>query len=248
MKRTSIFSLKKNVYRVLNLRNLYPHPLQPPCRALKERVTDLLRTVTNSGVIDAPVVLEIPGKPGYYWVCNGNRRIAVAILLGLTRLECKILPKGTDASEAWIQHNTGTKPVSGAEVLTAIGRTSNATERTVLLRTLVKGRVGLANQIQQMAEVLGWATVCRLGRAGDAAPNRVTRFNTIMKFGRQFGKSEVNDPKFQRQIMLWFFTFDTYREVGDASRYFEKSQGPTIFDALLRCIKQNKPFVLDSYL
>lgn len=245
---TPIFSLKKNIYKVINLRNLLPHPLQPPTRALKERVTDLLRTITHSCVIDAPVVLEIPDKPGFYWICNGNRRIAVATLLGLTRLECKLLPKDHDPAKAWIDHNTGTRAISGAEVLTAIGRTTTAAERNIILQSLVRGRVGTANQIQLMAEVLGWSTVRRLGRTEHAAPNRVTRFKQVVELGRHFGVEKVNDKQYQRKILLWFYTFDTYREVGDAMRYFKTKNGAALFEKLLGCISRNKPFVLDNYL
>ena len=250
-KLTKIFVLKKNRYLEIAIDKLEPHPLQPRTRAMKERVTDLLRTILESSMIDAPVVMSIPGRPGYYWVCNGNRRVATAKLLGLTRLECKLLPKGSSGTEEWITHNSGAKNISGIDMLTAIGYTKSAKERAEVLKALARTRHTLANQIQKMAEILGWSTVCRLGRTESAATNRVTRFNDVLKYGRLFGRLEVNDRNFQRKILLWFYTFDAYNEVGIVKRvYFETGnrRSAKMFDAILSCIRENRPFILSDYL
>ena len=238
----------ENKYEYIDLDHTRPHPLQPPFRALRERVNDLLKTIGASRRFDAPVLLEIPGEPGFYWVVNGNRRITVAKLLGQSRLQCCILPAGTNPTEGWLHANAAARQITGVEALTAIAATTSAQERNAALAVLVQSRYGLANQIQKMGEILGWSTVIRLGRTGVHGPNRVTRFNQLVKFGREFGFAKVEDKAFQRKMLLWFYTFDTYREVGDTIRYFERSHGETFFAKVLSCIEKDKTYQLEDVL
>ena len=238
----------ENKYEYIDLDHTRPHPLQPPFRALKERVNDLLKTIWASRRFDAPVLLEIPGEPGFYWVVNGNRRITVAKLLGQSRLQCCILPVGTDPTEAWLYANAAARQITGVEALTAIAATTSAGGRNAALAVLVQSRHGLANQIQKMGEILGWSTAMRLGRTGVHGPNRVTRFNQLVKFGREFGFAKVEDKAFQRKMLLWFYTFDTYREVGDTIRYFERPRGELFFAKVLSCIEKDKTYQLEDVL
>ena len=238
----------ENKYKRIDLDHTRPHPLQPPFRALEERVNDLLKTIWASRRFDAPVLLEIPGEPGFYWVVNGNRRITVAKLLGLSRLQCCILPVGTDPTEAWLYANAAARQITGVEALTAISATTSAGGRNAALAVLVQSRHGLANQIQKMGEILGWSTAMRLGRTGVHGPNRVTRFNQLVKFGREFGVAKVEDKAFQRKMLLWFYTFDTYREVGDTIRYFERPRGEIFFAKVLSCIEKDKTYQLEDVL
>jgi len=238
----------ENKYMHIDLDHTRPHPLQPPFRALKERVNDLLKTIGASRRFDAPVLLEIPGEPGFYWVVNGNRRITVAKLLGQSRLQCCILPAGTNPTEAWLHANAAARQITGVEALTAIAATTSAQERNAALAVLVQSRHGLANQIQKMGEILGWSTAMRLGRTGVHGPNRVTRFKQLVKFGREFGFAKVEDKAFQRKMLLWFYTFDTYREVGDTIRYFERSRGETFFAKVWTCIEKDKTYQLEEVL
>ena len=238
----------ENKYKSIDLDHTRPHPLQPPFRALEERVNDLLKTIWASRRFDAPVLLEIPGEPGFYWVVNGNRRITVAKLLGLSTLQCCILPVGTDPTEAWLYANAAARQITGVEALTAISATTSAGGRNAALAVLVQSRHGLANQIQKMGEILGWSTAMRLGRTGVHGPNRVTRFNQLVKFGREFGVAKVEDKAFQRKMLLWFYTFDTYREVGDTIRYFERPRGEIFFAKVLSCIEKDKTYQLEDVL
>jgi ParB-like chromosome segregation protein Spo0J len=69
-----IFKLKKNLYKTIPLANIHPHPAQPPCRTSDKNMQGLASVIMSTGRIDPPVVMPIPGRPGHYWMCNGNRR------------------------------------------------------------------------------------------------------------------------------------------------------------------------------
>ena len=244
-----LISLVQNVYKNVRLDRLIPHPKQPSERTTKSYCLDLLRIIKETRRFDPLILIEIPNKPGYYYIVNGNRRALVAKWLGYTELQCCILPKGTDPTTVWIEANSGTRAVTGSQVLTSLTVPgTSARERDAMLSVMVKHKSRQVGHIQTMIKILGWSTVKRLGQHG-ASPNRVTRLNQLVKFGRMLGFSKVNHPEEQRKILLWFYEFDMYRAVGDSVQFFDKrGVGRRLLTEIFSCIEKNEPYQLKDHL
>ena len=245
----SVFKLKKNLYKTIPLKNLHPHPSQPSARTSDENIKVLLRTIQATQRIDPPIVIPIPGQPGEHYVCNGNRRVKVAPILGVTELECIVLSPDTDAAEAWAYSNGGSMRINGAQMFTAWGRTPPS-DRRKFLTSLTRFSPVLANQIEHLTTILPEIVAVSLAvnEQENFAPNVVTRLKHIVHWGKKFGVSGIDSPDMQQKIVLWVHETNAYREVGEAIKFFGKPMGAVLFNNLIDCIRNNQQFRVADYV
>jgi hypothetical protein len=241
---------------------LTAHPAQPP-RHSEAQCQDLLGIILETGIIDPIVVVPVgtlaykPEDRNKYYVVNGNRRLTVARLLGVTTMDCIVLdPAATEAGlmRLWSLFNGGARKISGKEIFWSWASIPTMGDRRKYLAHIATWNQTIANQIEKLMAFVGeekaisYALTTTANGDVKFSPNVVVRVSDLLREAESQGRPEYQTPTFIRQMVAWFYRHNMYREVGDTKKLMPTWGGayPQLFDAIMDAVINNKPFSLSA--
>ncbi len=199
---------------------LEPHPDNP--RKDLGDLTELSASIKARGVLQNLTVVPAPGRPGFYRVIIGHRRLAASAEAGLEELPCSIEDMDLPTQIATMlaenmQRNDLTLPdqVGGVQTMMDLGIDAKGiAERTGLSTTTVRKRMKLtginpgllAETVKKGATLMDLAEIANLDDdLRDQMLNEFgsTSFTWKMNQARETQKARKNIPKVREALSQW---------------------------------------------
>lgn len=193
---------------------LTAHPAQPP-RHSEAQCQDLLGIILETGIIDPIVVVPVgtlaykPEDRNKYYVVNGNRRLTVARLLGVTTMDCIVLePAATEADlmRLWSLFNGGARKISGKEIFWSWASIPTMGGRRKYLAHIATWNQTIANQIEKLMAFVGEESAISYALTmttnGDVkfSPNVVVRVSDLLREAESQG---APNTRRRRSFVRW---------------------------------------------
>jgi hypothetical protein len=222
---------------------LKPHPEQPQELRLNQSIQKLMDAILWTGWVAPPCVLPIPGKKGYYYVVNGNRRVEACRRLGITELRVEVLPPEVDTTmmfaPAQSAERWGSKEYLSSWALAAKRGAEYARKYMMSIPS-----TKIANQIEEFVRLVGWNTAIRYGLTGKVSPNVVIRVYVICDELIARDKAKLaRDPKFLKALTCWLLDTKSYKNVGDAYNFWSHDGYEHLFDEVLEAFEKRQKYV-----
>lgn len=113
--------------------DLEPDPFQPRKEFNEARIKELADSIEQHGLLQPLIVRprQGPDSKGKYWIVGGERRFRAALLLGLERLPCRVLPyMNLTAAVAALVENVHREDLSDIDKAEGLRRIKGMTNKT----------------------------------------------------------------------------------------------------------------------
>jgi len=227
-----------NEYVSLRLDECEPSQIQPPKRIEPKEIQNLERVIRVTQQI---MPIEVVRNPRYgvdpnakpYIIANGTRRWRVAGLLGHGVIDAVIVTQ-VSPNIAWLQRNSGSRPVTGMELFYAWAECVTAVERDEALRAMPSADI--RDAIETFVRILGEDLARHYGRQQKFNPAMAKTANRVAHLsGDRAVNAETAIPS--SDVLLWMLTHGTKRLVDDVLRH--ENTNRRIVSQLIACIVRN---------
>lgn len=231
----------QNEYITVRIDDCEPCHVQPPKRIDPKEIRNLEKIVTKTRQI---MPIEVVHNPDYglrrgakpFIIANGTRRWKVAQRLKFPYVDAVVI-HGQTPTIAWLDRNSGARPVTGIELFYAWSSCE-----TPLLRAEALAAMGSANirdQIREFVSILGEDLARTYGRMQKFAPSMA---RTATRFAHLSDNPTVSTQAVTaREALLWMLTHGTKRLVDDILRHENTNQ--TIVQSAVKFIRTDEACV-----
>lgn len=239
----SLVTLHSTKFITVKIANLEPHPEQPQFLRLLQGIQKLVNAILRTRWVSPPCVLPIPGKKGYYYVVNGNRRVEACRRLGITELVVEVFSPEVDTTTVFAPAQSAEKWGSKEYLSSWALSAKRGAEYARKYLTSIPNAV-IANQIEEFVRLVDRKTAIRYGLTGTVSPNVVIRVNVICEELIARGKAKLAmDPKFLKALTCWLLDTKSYKNVGDAHNFWSHEGYETLFDEVLKAFEKRQKYV-----
>lgn len=232
---------------------LVPHPDQPATRASRGRSL-LRRSMLLSRYCQRLLVMPIPGRPGWYYNFDGNRRLGVLTEYGVTLVPVDVLPAGTDPTVIFqaIQSNEKftTKDTLASFALQMSQVTGTAAQKRIVMQRFLNTvpHPRTRQDIADLVDLVGLKTAISYGMRGTVSANIMTRLRTFVAWvGQMPCTVEVTDTAFQVAFVDWMITTHSYKTLGEAekqTRTLPREVKQHLIDEAIQAFAHNTSYVV----
>ena len=230
-------------FTFVNARYLIPHPEQPNHIRLLTGISRLKAALIATGHQGAVTVMPIKGRPGYYWVIDGNRRIEACRQLNVFDIKVEILPANTDIVKifAWL---SGAHEKFGGNATLAAWALAYQNGRGDKFIANIPNQ-NTANQIAMFLEYVGAKTAVKYALASAKVyPNVVTHVNVILdELVARGQERKSKDRAFIKKLTMWMIDTKSNKTVGDAHNFWNVPSHWNIFDEVMKSFEAGRKYV-----
>lgn len=240
---TPLITLNATKFVKVPLTRLQPHPEQPNFLRLMQGISRLMNAIMRTQLVAPPWVVAIPGKPGYYYVVNGNRRVEACRRLGITELVVEVLPSTTNLTSIFAPAQSaekwGSKEYLASWALAALISADRARTNLSSIPNPM-----FASQIEEFIRLVGRPLAIKYGQKGNVSPNVVIRVGLICEELVARGQEKLaNNPTFRKELTCWLLDTKSYKNVGDAHNFWSHEGYYDLFDEVIRAFKARRKYV-----
>lgn len=215
------------VLKLLSFDQIETNKVQPPGRAEKRRLVELLATIRKNGLLQKPLVACVQGS---HIMIDGHRRAAVWNYLGHATIECLVIEADSvvHAQSLFAEINSATAKLTMRDYFY---QWAVATDPEAQLIAMGGGR---ASHIRRMIEILGVDIARAYGKTGKVSPGLAVACKGIHRSVAAVMQSDVS----QAQILHWLIKHEGVTGIQGIMRHGSAAQ----IKAVERAIRKGEAY------
>jgi hypothetical protein len=211
----------------LPLNRLRPNPVQNPTRTAPRALRGLLEEIKQSGWV-APILVCPPDDQGIHTIATGHRRFECARVLGLSTLDCAVLPEH-NSTLAFIQDANGQRSVTGSDYMQMWFTDPEAIQH---FPATVRAKIKL------LIKWVGTRELLRLVADYKFSPSIVSEVCRTMSVISSYNTWKGEKPVNEGDILYWMLA---HGQQQSARRMIKNGGGKKLATSMLRAIREGKP-------